>query len=199
MITDICIVLLVMLRNLDQHLVIKAIRKTGEYLIERGIAEPIPIIIAGGVAALLGQYLSQSRTTGDCDVLNDVDDDTWAVLQEAVAKVASDLNLPKAWLNRESRIYQNCFALGWEERAVAVGRFGPLDVRIVSRKDLIASKIVSAIIRQYDYEDLRSIKPTLQELDFASDHLDRLEAEDLDAKCYDNERAILESLREGHS
>jgi len=188
-----------MSRNLDQHLVLEAIRKTGDYLVERGIAEPIQIIIAGGVAALLGQYLSQNRTTADCDVLNDVDDEIWGVIQDAVAKVASDLDLPKAWLNRESRIFQNNFALGWEDRAVKVDRFGPLDVRIISRRDLIASKIVSAITRQYDYEDLKSIEPTKQELDFAAEHLDRLEAEDLDAKCYDKERAILDSLREGQA
>ena len=145
---------------------------------------------------MLGQYLSESRTTTDCDVLNDVDDEAWDVLREAVAKVAVELDLPEAWLNRESRIYQDCFAFGWEERAVAIGQFGPLDVRIISRKDLIASKMFSAITRQYDLEDLQAIKPTEQELNFASDHLDRLEAEDLDGKCYDKERAILDSLRE---
>jgi len=186
-----------MLRSLDQHLALEAIRITGAYLDGQGITKPIRIIIADGVAGLLGQYLNQSRTTADCDVLNNVDDESWDLLQEAVAKVAGELDLPKGWLNRESRIYQNCFALGWEDRAVEIGRFGPLDVRIISRKDLIASKIVSAITRQYDLEDLQAIKPTEQELDFVSDHLDRLEAEDLDAKCYDKERAILDSLRGG--
>lgn len=186
-------------RTLDQHLALEAIRKTGVYLDGQGITNPIRIIIAGGVAGLLGQYLAQNRTTGDCDVLNDVDDETWGQLQIAVAKVAVELDLPKGWLNRESRIYQNCFALGWEDRAVEIGRFGPLDVRIISRKDLIASKIVSATTRQYDLEDLKAINPTAEELDFASDHLDRLEAEDLDAKCYDKERAILNLLRGGQS
>lgn len=184
-------------KPLDQHLAIEAIRKTGFYLGEQGVSRTIQIIIAGGVAGLLGQYLSESRTTADCDVLNDVDDESWRLLQEAVAKVAQELDLPSSWLNRESRIYQHSFALGWEERAVGIGRYGPLDVRIISRKDLIASKIVSAVTRQYDLEDLQAIKPTEQELDFVSDHLDRLEAEDLDAKCYDKERAILDSLRGG--
>lgn len=188
-----------MTRALNQHLVLEAIRKTGGYLAGLGITDPIQIIIAGGVAGLLGQYLDQSRTTGDCDVLNDVDDQTWGQLQIAVAKVATELDLPSGWLNRESRIYQNCFALGWEDRAVEVGRFGPLDVRIISRKDLIASKVVSATTRQYDLEDLKAINPTTEELHFTSDHLDRLEAEDLDAKCYDKERAILDSLRGGQS
>jgi len=184
-------------RSLDQTLVLKAIQKTGAYLAGQEALGSIQVIIAGGVAGLLGEYLIQSRTTFDCDVLNDIDDERWGVLQEAVAKVAVDLDLPEAWLNRDSRIYQNSFALGWEDRAVEVGQYGPLDIRIISRKDLIASKIISAVVRQYDYEDLQTIQPSKEELDFAAEHIDRLEVEDLEAKCYGKERAILESLRGG--
>jgi hypothetical protein len=69
-------------------------------------------------------------------------------------------------------------------------------VCLIHRKDFIAAKIVSAPKRPHDYEDLKAVRPTQGELDFASSHIDRLESESLDPDCDFTEcRSIVDSLR----
>jgi len=122
--------------------------------------------------------------------------DQWLAIENAAIRVARRLGLPERWLNQDCRSFAYCLAPGWETRCVGFRRFGPLDVRTVSRLDLIASKIVSAPKRPQDIEDLCALRPTQDEFDFAEDNLDRLERESLDGKSYEIERTILKSLRE---
>jgi hypothetical protein len=65
----------------------------------------------------------------------------------------------------------------------------------ISRMDLIASKVMSSPKRPHDLEDLRDLKATNEELDFVEQHIDRLEAEDLDRREFSDQRAVLRSLR----
>jgi hypothetical protein len=152
-------------------------------------------VLAGGVAGLLAGLLESHRTTGDCDVLDIDREENWRPLSEAAAEVARTMGLPPTWLNRDCQQYAWCFPLGWKDRTEAVGRFGPLHVRRVSRPDLMAAKVVSAPKRPQDVLDIGAMKPTQEELDSIESHLDRLSAEHIDGFDHAPQRAILQALR----
>lgn len=179
---------------LDSNFAINALRATGDVLAARGRVEPIELVVAGGTAGLLGDLLSPSRTTGDCDVMWRGDLPTWGQVAQAAAAVAAQLDLPTTWLNRDCVTYAWTLLLGWRQRCEPVGVFGPLTVLRLSRIDLIATKVVGAPTRPQDVEDLIQIKPTTDELRVIAEHIDRLEAEDLDRRSFDDQRAILRAL-----
>ncbi len=92
-------------------------------------------------------------------------------------------------------MYAWCLPVGWQGRCEEVDQFGPLEVLRVSRIDLIAAKVIGSPTRPQDLEDLRDLRPAREELEFAGQNLDRLEAEHLDGRKFDQERAILNVLR----
>jgi methylthioribose-1-phosphate isomerase len=51
--------------------------------------------------------------------------------------------------------------------------------------------------RPQDYEDLRDSRPTAEELDWVVAHLERLVAEDLDARGFEYQFLITRKLRGG--
>ena len=181
--------------GLDQERALVAVRLTGEVLERRAFGRPISIVLAGGVAGLLAGFL-RHRTTGDCDVLAVDQDADWALLAAAAEEAASVLGLPAKWLNRDCGQYAWCFPLGWRSRTHYVGSFGPLDVHRVSRFDLMAAKVVSGPKRPHDVLDVRSMRPSPEELDAIEAHLDRLSSEHLDGFDHAPQRAILQALRE---
>lgn len=172
--------------------ILQAVARTGAILMQEGHTEPVRLVIAGGVAGLLSGL---TRATLDCDVLACSDDDQWDRIENAARQAAAEFKLPETWLNRDCSIYANDFPIGWQDRTEPVDRFGPLDVHRVSRKDWIAAKLVSSPKRSWDIADIRELKPTPEELNFAEEHLDRLAAEDLDGHDYTAQRAILASIR----
>lgn len=180
---------------LDTDLAFLALARTGSELIARRVSEPILLTVAGGSAGLLAGLLRPSRTTADCDVLWVGEDGPWELVGAAARAVASDLALPPNWLNRDCTRFAWCLPLGWAARSVEVGRFGPLDVRRLSRIDLIASKVMGAPRRPVDLNDLIDINPCADELIAVREHLDRLVAEDLDSASFEQQAAILEFLR----
>ncbi|MEQ9617420.1 MAG: hypothetical protein RLN60_05235 [Phycisphaerales bacterium] len=175
--------------------IIEALEAVGRLLEERGDKAIVRLFIAGGVAGLLGELLRGSRTTGDCDVMATIPEEAWRAVEDAARQVATDLGLPSEWLNKRASSFAWTLPLEWEGRCVPVGRFGPLDVRRVCRRDLIACKVVAAPKRPQDLEDLNDMAPTAEELDFVEAHLHRLESESLDRERYDDRRAILDTLR----
>ncbi len=160
-----------------------------------GRVAPIRVLIAGGAAGMLGGLLKPDRTTGDCDVMGVGEESDWRDVERAAAEAAAQLDLPARWLNRDCRIYAWCLPLAWESRCESVGQFGPLEVLRVSRVDLIAAKIIGSPKRPQDLEDLRDLRPSRAELEFAEQNIDRLEAEHLDGKKFDDERAVFSVLR----
>jgi hypothetical protein len=182
--------------GLDQDGVLSALRDTGEALAVAGFAGEVWIVLAGGVAGLLSGHLAAHRTTGDCDVLDLDREDAWTQINAAAREIARANGLPPTWLNRDCQQFAHCFPLGWRERTEEIARFGPLRVSVVSRFDLMGSKIVSAPKRPQDLSDVMEMKPTPEELNRIEEHLDRVAAEHLDGFDYAPQRGILRALRD---
>jgi hypothetical protein len=180
---------------INSNLALQALRATGELLHSRGITTQLTIVIAGGTAGLLAGELHSPRTTDDCDVMWSKPRDQWPAIQSAAQEVAQSLQLPSTWLNHDSAFYEWTLPLGWDDRCEPIGTFGPLHILRLSRFDLIGTKVVGAPTRPQDLEDLEHIQPTAAELDQAAAHIDRLEAEHLDRRSFDDQRAIIDYLR----
>lgn len=180
---------------INSNLALQALRATGELLQSRGTTTQLTIMIAGGTAGLLAGELRPPRTTDDCDIMWSHPRDQWPVIQSAAQEVAQALQLPSTWLNHDSDFYAWTLPLGWDGRCELIAHFGPLQVLRLSRFDLIGTKVVGAPRRPQDLEDLEHIQPTAAELDQAAAHLDRLEAEHLDRRSFDDSRAIIDYLR----
>jgi hypothetical protein len=181
--------------SLDMAIIRTALDTTGQFLTSDREQGSVRVVIAGGVAGLLGGLLPPTRVTADCDVMWLEDTGQWARLERAVALAADALGLPATWLNRHCAMYAWCLPLGWLERCEDVGRFGPLEVWRLGRADLIASKVMGAPIRPQDFDDLGVMSPTNSELNAVLHNLDRLEAEDLNGTSFDRQRAIIIALR----
>lgn len=185
------------MKLLDGQALLDALRATGQLLSQQGLGHGFRLVVTGGTAGLLGGLLSTSRTTGDCDVVGWIGrEEDWRRVLAAAAEVAEQMRLPKTWLNDDCRIFGWCLPLGWMDRCVEVGRFGPLEVWRVARIDLIAAKVFSSPRRPQDLEDVRVMGPTAAELDHAERNIDRLEAEDLDGRAFEGARAVVWSLRD---
>lgn len=181
--------------TLDQDGVLTALRDTGEALAVAGFPGEVRIVLAGGVAGLLSGLLTAHRTTADCDVLHLDREDAWTQITAAARQIAQANALPPTWLNRDCQQFAHCFPLGWQDRIHDIGRFGPLHVAVVSRFDLMGSKIVSAPKRPQDLTDIIQMKPTPEELKRIEAHLDRLSDEHLDGFDHAPQRSILQALR----
>lgn len=168
------------------------------HLLGAAIDSPVRlrVIVAGGVAGLLGGMLSAARTTGDVDVIWAGTDVEWRAIERAAALVAAELSLPPRWFNRDCAQFEWCLPLGWKSRCVDVGVFGPLEVTRISRLDLLAAKLVSSPKRPQDLLDIREIAPSREEIAFLHEHLDRLESEHLGGETFERQRQILIAITE---
>lgn len=184
------------MESLTAHLAQLAFALVGQRLAHRRVS--VQLVVAGGVAGLLGGLLRAARTTGDCDVMSLSDPQAWAELQAAGEEVAASMDLPKTWLNRDCAMYAWCLPLGWRGRVENVGTFGTLTVVRISRFDLIATKLMSSPKRPQDVEDLQDLCPTGDEWEEVEKHLDRLELEHPSGSTFADQRAILGALR-GHN
>jgi|GEM_PF-3011113 len=122
------------------------------------------VVLAGRAAGIL---IGEIRTnTADCDVVAWPDGFSRSGPIEGCAQdIAKAHGLPTDWFNSECSLTS-----GWKlppdyrDRWERVGRFGPLDVRCISRLDLIAMKMLAT--RDRDMRDLESLRPRAQELDW---------------------------------
>lgn len=159
-------------------------------------AGPVRVVLAGAMAGVLTESFGPSRVTLDCDVLRVTPPERAAALLEAARRTAIDLGLPERWLNTDCARFAHLAPLGWEARAQRVGRFGALEVYAIARGDLLALKVSGAACgRAQDLHDARSMRPSAAELGVVEANIDRLEREDLDAREFKPERAILQQLR----
>jgi len=118
----------------------------------------------------------------------------FAEVAEAAARTARELDLAPTWLNNDSRMFSWLLPIGWSERLERVGTFGPLRVEAISRRDLLALKLIAAVKRARDLEDLRDLRPDAEEFAFLRRYLDRVESESLDRASYDAQRTVLNQL-----
>lgn len=138
--------------------------------------------------------LPATRVTHDCDVLVSEPDAGWVVVREAAQQVAEKRGLPAEWLNRDNRMYAHLLPIGWRKRCELVGRFGPLEVLAIGRRDLMAMKLMGAPVRPQDLEDIIAMRPTTDDIAFLREHLNRLDAESLTRETHDAPHAILDDL-----
>lgn len=178
---------------MDEPTIITALRRTGELLEQQG-APPTRIVVIGGAAAILSHFLGPSRVTIDCDVIAVDPDSNWDGVVAAASDVGSEMGIGADWLNRKATVFGWTLPLGWRQRITTYHSYGRLVVQIIGRFDLLALKLIGAGKRRQDREDLRGMAPTAVEFDALREHLDRLEAEDLDRQSYDRYRAILDRL-----
>jgi len=183
---------------MDHTQAIKALTQTGKQLQQASKNIPMRVILGGAVAAMAVAGMPVSRVTHDCDVLTSEPDDQWEAIHQAAQRVAEQQGLPKEWLNRDSRMYVHFLPVGWRNRCQLIGTFGPMQVLAISRLDLLAMKLMGAIVRPQDLEDMLALKPTKKDFVFLHKHLDRLDAESLTRETYDTQRAILRELEITH-
>lgn len=181
---------------MDRSQALEALKATGTRLEGAGVIDQITVILGGAVAAMVTAGVRASRATHDCDVLASEPDEQWHVVHAAAVEVGGQRGLSTEWLNRDARMYAHLLPLGWRKRCQVVGQFGPLTVLAISRRDLMAMKLMGAPIRPQDLEDLLAMRPTPADVVFLHEHLDRLEAESLAGETRDNERAILRYLEQ---
>jgi hypothetical protein len=180
--------------SFDTTLAMRALALTGKELARAGSHVRVEVLLLGGTAGMLARLLSPARTTADCDVVLLTGAAGWDALAAAAGVAGEQLGLPATWLNRDCEAFAWTLPLGWRERKELVETFGPLVVWRASRRDLIATKMLGAVQRPQDLEDLRQIGPTREELAWVREHLDRLESEHLDGRSFDAERSIVEVL-----
>lgn len=132
------------------------------------------ILVAGGSSLLLLGVID--RPTADLDVLGIARSDRYvkaetipAPLAEAARDVGLALGLPDNWLNNgPASLFDFGLPPGFETR-VSVRAYGPLEIHVVGRFDLICFKLYAAV-DQSGYRtskhlsDLKDLEPSADEL-----------------------------------
>lgn len=173
--------------------VLRALRAAAEEL--PASTPPVKLIVAGASAALLGRFLGRGRSTTDCDLIEAEPPEAWSMIEVAAANAGRRLGLRADWLSRDCQMYAWSLPLGWTGRCEHVATIGRLDVWRLSRLDLLCAKIMGAPKRAHDMEDLRAMEPSIPDLAFAAENLDRLAAESLDNETFDDQRGVISDLR----
>ena len=179
---------------MDRTQAIAALQKTGNLLEKTARNDSVTVIVGGAVAAMVVADLPGTRVTHDCDVVVSEPDAGWETVREAARQIAEKRGLPVDWLNRDSRMYAHLLPIGWRQRCEMVGRFGPLEVLAIGRRDLMTMKLMGAPVRPQDLEDIIAMRPTAEDIAILHEHLDRLDAESLTRETHDAPRAILDDL-----
>lgn len=152
----------------------------------------VELLLVGGAAGMLTGLLPPARTTTDCDVMVYVPEDAMGAVELAAARVASELGLAETWLNSDVQLRRDALPDDWQARRIVIGAWGQLRVFAVSRIDLIAMKVLAG--RAQDLEDLRSMKPRADDVEFVRRYLDRLPAKGTALEQIAEARQLLESF-----
>lgn len=142
---------------------IGALRRLGELVPQEAL-----IVIAGGAALILGDYVD--RGTADGDVV--YADPPLVQLRSAILQVAQEKGLSPHWLNDGVKAFGDVLPDDFEQRTDRIGMFGNLRVLLLGRADLILSKFYGG--REVDLEDLAAMRPTNEEIEFVLSQLDRI-------------------------
>jgi len=131
---------------------------------------PVEVTVAGGAALILAYGLERPTADIDAIVTAPPFDDG---LRRAIAAVAADQELPEAWLNDAAKAFVEVLGDGFLARRVRLEQFGNLNVYVLGRQDLILMKLYA--MRPEDIEDLRSLTPTGEEIEYVEQELDRID------------------------
>ncbi len=142
---------------------LEALRRLGELLPQKA-----QIVIAGGAALMLGDYVD--RGTSDGDVV--YADPPLTHLRSAILQVAQEKGLSPHWLNDGVKAFGDVLPDDFDQRTDRMGTFGNLQVLLLGRMDLILSKFFGG--REVDLEDLAALRPTDEEVEFVLAQLDRI-------------------------
>lgn len=150
----------------------EALRTLGAVLESRNISSRI--LVAGGSSLLLLGLID--RPTADIDVIGLARGDHYVKansippeLAAAVRDVGAALDLSETWLNNgPASLFDFGLPPGFENR-VSVRSYGPLEVHIVGRSDLVCFKLYAAVDHSGSrankhLSDLQVIDPTNDEL-----------------------------------
>jgi hypothetical protein len=142
---------------------VEALRRLGEL-----VPQKAQIVIAGGAALILGDYVG--RGTGDGDVV--YANPPLVQLRSAILQVAQERGLSSRWLNDGVKAFGDVLPDDFDQRTDRMGTFGNLRVLLLGRMDLILSKFYGG--REVDLEDLAAMHPTDEEIEFVLAQLDRI-------------------------
>ena len=148
----------------------EALETLGAVLATRGQDYDI-VVIGGGALLLLGLL---DRPTRDLDIVSRIEGGRWlegepmpVPLAQAIAEVASALDLDAHWLNAgPTSLLRFGLPSGFADRVV-VRRHGGLTVRLAARVDQVAFKLYAAVDqgpRSKHFKDLRRLMPSESEL-----------------------------------
>ena len=128
--------------------------------------EKYELTIFGSGALLIQGICRQDRTTMDIDL---VEPKINLSLQLIASEIAEKHGMDMKWLNSAGHIFSRNFPNNWRNRTKLIFKGKYLKVKVLSRKDLIATKFYSYCIRNLntDKSDLFDLKPTKSELNFA--------------------------------
>ncbi len=166
-----------------------ALERLGERL---AYHREVELLLVGGAAGMLTGLLPRTRTTTDCDVMSYIPESAMTAVEAAAEQVAEQLGLASTWLNSNVQLRRDALPDGWETRRVWIGTWGELRVFAVSRVDLIAMKVLAG--RAQDLEDIRSMRPRADDVEFVSRYLDGLPAKGTSPEQIAEAREVLESL-----
>lgn len=126
------------------------------------------IVLAGGAALILAGYIE--RGTDDGDVIHS--EPKLADLEDVLAIVAEERDLPGAWLNDGVKAWADVLPPDFPDRLEEVGWFGNLRVRRLGRLDLLVMKFFA--LRAQDLEDISAMAPEEEEIAFVRGQLGRI-------------------------
>ena len=167
----------------------RALEKLGERF---SYHTEVELLLVGGAAGMLTGLLPPGRTTTDCDVMAFVPEAAMGAVELAARQVAGELGLAATWLNSNVQLRRDALPDDWQRRRVWIGTWGQLRVFAVSRVDLIAMKVLAG--RVQDLEDIRSMRPRSDDVEFVRRYLDGLPVKGTTPEQVDEAREVLESL-----
>jgi hypothetical protein len=126
------------------------------------------IVLAGGAALILGGYID--RGTNDGDVIDA--DPRLREIADLVAAVADERHLPVTWLNDGVRGFLDVLPPDYRDRLEEVATFENLHVLRLGRLDMIVMKFFA--LRPQDLEDLATLAPRADEIEFVRGQLGRI-------------------------
>jgi hypothetical protein len=124
--------------------------------------ERINLVICGGALLVLSEI--SNRATRDIDFLSPKMSDNLNKARNAVAK---RLGYEENWLNDHAKAFESQIPSGWIDRVIHIKSYSHLRIKGISRQDLISSKLKAVVDRDFDLEDLISLKPSRNEYKIA--------------------------------
>lgn len=142
---------------MKKNQILKALELLNSYLAE--INETREITICGGATLILQEITD--RGTEDIDVILPKIDRT---LKELSLRVASKFGTSPQWINGGAAHYSFCLPEKWESRVEELFTGSNLYVYTLSRFDILCMKFFASLERPRDFDDLKSINPTIIEI-----------------------------------